>query len=1481
MATLTGDGSELRSDAVSVVDSDDDDMYYVSKNEVNGNPIVTKALIGRDNFVSWKKSMEIALSARLKLSFIQGKFPKPDDRKGRAKWQRCNDVIMSWLISSVSEDIVGQILHAKDVMTAWNILHARFAGTNLARKSGLMKEANSLVQGDMDVATYHGKLSKIWQELDSIKKISACPADGNCVCCGEADDEKREDRVVQFLMGLNECYSMIRTQVFAMFKVPDMDVVFEMVTREESQRNATKTRYVEASAMFGQNNNYQHNQGSYQSAQGSNPYQNGQNNGSQMRQMSAGRGGFNKNKPRLFCTHCQMTGHSKENCYKLIGYPPGHKLHKGSESYKQGTNRKFSANNVNGTEETVTAAASNNNQSSGSFTTEQLNQIMNMIKSGGMNQSHTHMEMAGTAFSYNAAGTSYSYNAFSTLDCWIIDSGATCHFTYKPEMLSDIHDLKGDYGVILPNGERFTIKQSGNCKLQNGLVLFGVFLIPEFKVNLISVGKLIADSRYKVLFTDISCTIQDQHSKIILETGRPTDGLFSFDASNPKAQVCNHIVKKESSMADLWHRRLGHAPIDTINSILRQYSNKFQCKDSNYNCPVCPLAKQTKLPFSLRNYSADAPFSLIHGDVWGPFHVPTITGSQYFLTLVDDYSRATWTFLMKHKSDAADHIIGFFAMVRTQFSAAVKILRTDNGGEFFSDKLTLFLNLQGCIHQSSCPYTPEQNGVVERKHRHLLEVARALMFQSGLPKIFWGDSILTATYIINRLPTQLLKGKSPWEMLFNSVPSIDHMRIFGCLCYITTQAHQRDKFDHRALQCIFLGYPMGQKGYKTYCLTSHQVIVSRHITFREDIFPYKQSDKYSPATTVPLPILPVTDEALQFDDDDDSFILNNDDVDYASAEEDLNISGSSDDISPVAGPVINPNISVPVPRRSQRITNKPTWTKDYVCENIGKFTSPHHMKKFISYQKCSPGHKHFVMQISEIKEPTSFNKAVKDPKWMDAMNKEISALELNQTWAITDLPPGKTIVDCKWIYKIKFHADGIIERYKARLVARGFTQIEGLDFQETFAPVAKMTTVRCLLAVASARSWPVYQLDVNNAFLHGDLEEEVYMRLPTGFYQKEKSKGQVCKLLKSIYGLKQASRQWFAKFSEALLEFGFHKSMNDYSLFTLVRGTDFIILLVYVDDVILTGTSQSIIDEIKRYIHQKFQIKDLGALKYFLGLEVARSHTGIFLNQRKYVLELLEDNNLTECKPSRTPMDIKHKLSLSQAPLLDDPLQYRKMVGKLIYLTITRPDLSYSVHVLSQFMQKPTQDHLQAVQRVLRYLKGAPAQGLFFPANSDLSLKAFCDADWASCPLTRKSVTGYCVTLGGCAVSWKTKKQPVISRSSAESEYRSMAATCCELTWLVRLLADMRVPTTYSIPLHCDNKAAIHIAHNPVFHERTKHVELDCHLVRSHVCSKFIKPMHLSTTEQPADIFTKALSMDHLHYLCSKLGVSNFLHAAA
>ncbi|CAM8908561.1 unnamed protein product [Rhodiola kirilowii] len=340
------------------------------------------------------------------------------------------------------------------------------------------------------------------------------------------------------------------------------------------------------------------------------------------------------------------------------------------------------------------------------------------------------------------------------------------------------------------------------------------------------------------------------------------------------------------------------------------------------------------------------------------------------------------------------------------------------------------------------------------------------------------------------------------------------------------------------------------------------------------------------------------------------------------------------------------------------------------------------------------------------------------------MNKEIKALEENHTWVLTDLPKGKTVVDCKWIYKIKYLTDGSIERFKARLVARGFTQVKGLDYHETFAPVAKMTIVRCLLAIAAARNWPLHQLDVDNAFLHGTLEEEVFMKLPPGFYKKEKATGQVCKLIKSLYGLKQASRQWFAKFSSSLIEFGFQPSLNDYSLFTLTRGNVFLILLVYMDDVIITGNSEELISEVKQFIHRKFRIKDLGVMKYFLGLEVARSTDGVFLNQRKYALELLDEHNLTDCKPAKTPMKLKHNLSMSATPAMTDSLCYRRLVGKLIYLIITRPGLAYPVHIMSQFMQQPTEEHHTAALRLLRYVKGAPAQGILFPAASDLTLQA-------------------------------------------------------------------------------------------------------------------------------------------------------------
>ena len=675
------------------------------------------------------------------------------------------------------------------------------------------------------------------------------------------------------------------------------------------------------------------------------------------------------------------------------------------------------------------------------------------------------------------------------------------------------------------------------------------------------------------------------------------------------------------------------------------------------------------------------------------------------------------------------------------------------------------------------------------------------------------------------------------------------MRVFGCLCYASTHALRQTKFDPRAKRCVFIGYPYGQKGYKVYDLENEITFVSRDVIFHENIFPFSQITKdsqYEPV--IPLPITDCIDCPPQTSS-------------FAS--------------------------SPPTIRRSERLRQPPSYLQDFHC---GMATVPlpnqsstskdglpvstsHPLSRYLSYTQFSPPHRAFNVIISSLLEPKSFKQAAQNPKWCDAMAAEIRALETNKTWTLVDLPPEKNAIGCKWVYKIKYKSDGTVERYKARLVAKGYSQMEGLDFHETFAPVAKLVTVKVLLALASIKNWHLHHLDVNNAFLHGDLEEDVYMQLPPGFHLKGETR--VCKLHKSLYGLKQASRQWFAKLSSALLAAGYFQSKVDYSLFTKVSDGSFIALLIYVDDILVCSNDLSAISSLKSYLHDHFALKDLGSLKYFLGLEVARSKNGIYLSQRKYALDILEDTGFLGSRSSTTPMDPNLQLNSVHGDLLHDASLYRRLIGRLIYLTITRPDIVFSVQILSQFMDKPRQPHLDAAHHLLRYIKQSPGQGIIFSAVSKIQLNAFCDSDWATCTETRRSITGYSILLGSSPISWKSKKQNTVSRSSAEAEYRAMATTSCEITWLLQLLKDLQVSHPQPVNMFCDNKAALHIAANPVFHERTKHIEIDCHVIREKIQAGLIRTHHINTKNQLADIFTNALGPTMFHSLIHKLGVCN------
>jgi hypothetical protein len=422
--------------------------------------------------------------------------------------------------------------------------------------------------------------------------------------------------------------------------------------------------------------------------------------------------------------------------------------------------------------------------------------------------------------------------------------------------------------------------------------------------------------------------------------------------------------------------------------------------------------------------------------------------------------------------------------------------------------------------------------------------------------------------------------------------------------------------------------------------------------------------------------------------------------------------------------------------------------------------------------------------------------------------------------------------------------------------------------------VAKVPSIRLFISLAATYDWVLHQLDVKNAFLHGDLHEEVYMEQPPGFVAQGES-GKICKLRKSLYGLKQSPRAWFGRFNAVVTEFGLRRSSYDHSVFFTSSSSGCILLVVYVDDIVITGSDKSGIKKLKDFLASRFQTKDLGPLKYFLGIEVPRSRKGICLSQRKYCLDILNDSRMIETKPCESPMIPNMKLNVEDGDLFEDPEKYRRIVGKLNYLTITRPDIAFPVSVVSQFMSSPRTPHWDAIRRILKYLKGAPGLGILYQNHGHHVIEGFTDADYDGDPTSRRSTTGYCVFVGGNLVSWKSMKQNVVSRSSVESEYRAMAQTTCELIWLRNLLGELGFAQSKPMNLYCDNEAAIHIANNPVFHERTKHIEVDCHFTREKLEDGTISTSFVRTGSQLADVFTKALPGSRVSSICNKLGMIN------
>ncbi|PNY18109.1 retrovirus-related Pol polyprotein from transposon TNT 1-94 [Trifolium pratense] len=573
--------------------------------------------------------------------------------------------------------------------------------------------------------------------------------------------------------------------------------------------------------------------------------------------------------------------------------------------------------------------------------------------------------------------------------------------------------------------------------------------------------------------------------------------------------------------------------------------------------------------------------------------------------------------------------------------------------------------------------------------------------------------------------------------------------------------------------------------------------------------------------------------------------------------------------TPLTVAQINSQISQPLPSLLPHLsTNEPSTSLSQPDPPVISHHNDHPMITRGKTGSLKP--KVFLAEL----EPKSVRSALSDPKWKQAMQDEYKALMDNKTWSLVPLPPHRKAIGCKWIFRVKENPDGTINKFKARLVAKGFLQTAGFDFTETFSPVIKPITIRIILTLAVTFKWQVQQIDVNNAFLNGVLQEEVYMAQPSGFESSDKSL--VCKLHKSLYGLKQAPRAWYDRLTQALLQLGFIKSKCDPSLLVHNQNGTCTYVLIYVDDILIIGSAPHLINDLINKLNMSFALKRLGQVDYFLGIEVHHLSSGaLLLNQSKYVRDLLCKAKMEDSKPIGSPMVSSCRLSKYGTDTMTDPTLYRSVVGALQYATLTRPDIAFSVNKVCQFMAHPLESHWKAVKRILRYLKGTLSHGLLLNPSSagpPFSLRAYSDADWATDHDDRRSTSGSCIYFGPNLVSWGSKKQPLVARSSTEAEYRSMANTTADLLWIQSLLRELQVP--FLTPtLLCDNLSAVSLAHNPVLHSKTKHLELDIHFVREKVISKKLNVLHIPAGYQLADPLTKPLSPASFASLRSKLKV--------
>lgn len=1017
---------------------------------------------------------------------------------------------------------------------------------------------------------------------------------------------------------------------------------------------------------------------------------------------------------------------------------------------------------------------------------------------------------------------------------WFADSGASSHMTYHREWFSDFQ-LNAEKRVV-ETADESCLEVHGNgtilieARVNNQWEprrLENVLYVPKLKRNLLSTAVL-TDKGLKVIIQQEGCKVIDESNNIVAVGERYDMNQLKMDFRlriNDNANIAAVSLQH-------WHRRLGHINVETIKKMCKEglVTGVDVSNDEKFFCEDCQLGKMTR---SIHKLSAKRPSvkgEYMHVDLCGPMEEIGVGGIRYFMLIKDEATSSRFVYFLKSKEEVLNCLGDFIPMVHNMNNACIKHFRFDNGSEFNNKNVKKLLKKEGIQIEWISPYTPEQNGRIERDNRTVQESARTMLIASGLPKFLWPEAVRTAVYLLNRSTNSNCIGSTPYEMWFGSKPNLSHIKIFGTECFVLIPKQTgRKKWDPKAKKVFLVGYESTNKNFRLYYPETKKVFISSDVRFNElDSKTFVIQDDYEDENELKVASKQNNEkysmsesDSSNFEDDEDNTLVTEEDSGELESHKSEN------------------------KRNNKRYNLRPEVKL---------------LERYTGYFVSEPRTYEEAVQSTEVEQ------------WKCAMDDEYNSLITNHTWDLVEPPADQKVIDNRWVFKIKHNTNGTIDRYKARLVIRGFTQQYGIDYEETFSPVVKFTSIRSILSMAAMNKMMLKQFDIKTAFLYGDLNENIFMKQPVGY---DDNSGRVCKLKKSLYGLKQASRCWNQKFTSFIQQFDFKASNSDPCVFIRHKGNIKMIIAIYVDDGLIAANDKNEIDLVISYLKNNFEVKVLD-VKCFLGIQVEQFEDGsIRIYQEAYAKKILQRFNMTDCKTVSTPADCGQNLGDFCDDETDTNFPYREAIGSLMYLAIgTRPDICYAVGVVSRYMEQPSTVHVKAVKRIFKYIKGSINVGILYKSTDSFDFIGYSDADFAGDNDTRRSTSGYTFHLGSGVISWASMRQQSVSTSSTESEYIAACQAVKELVWLKCLIAELNPNEVVDAKFYMDNQSAIRLIKNPVFHKRTKHIDVQYHFIREKFQEGLFKLEYIKTDDQIADIFTKALIKSRHKYLCNLMSLN-------